>query len=190
MRLKLAFWAIVLFFAYYLITGNHPLSIQYDILGTIGAVVVIFGALLRSWAAGSIHKNKILSTSGAYALFRHPLYSGSFFIALGFSLIMNSIFLYIILFAFVFFVYLPKIHGEESYLANLYPTDWKTFTAKVSIFGPKCFPKGMFDSTWSFSRWKSNKEYEGFFTSLLGLLLMYFWNVYCSVISNLLQLIK
>src|SRR5690606_23242257 len=49
----------------------------------IGASIAGAGLLLRAWAAGTIHKEEDLTTSGPYAFTRNPLYLGSFLIGIG-----------------------------------------------------------------------------------------------------------
>ncbi len=52
----------------------------------IGAGVSLIGLGIRAWAAGHIRKNAELATSGPYAFTRNPLYLGSFFLGLGFTI--------------------------------------------------------------------------------------------------------
>ena len=52
-----------------------------------GLGVSLIGLLLRGWAAGYLEKGKRLAQDGPYAFLRHPLYDGSFLIALGLSLL-------------------------------------------------------------------------------------------------------
>ena len=48
-----------------------------------GIPVLILGQVLRGWAVGYIHKDKVLSTEGPYSLCRHPLYLGTFLAGTG-----------------------------------------------------------------------------------------------------------
>ena len=50
-----------------------------------GAIISIFGILIRAWASGHIRKNQNLAVSGPYAFTRNPLYLGSFLLGVGFS---------------------------------------------------------------------------------------------------------
>src|SRR6476659_4446180 len=52
----------------------------------IGGSISLLGLALRGWAAGHIRKNAELATSGPYAFTRNPLYLGSFFLGLGFTI--------------------------------------------------------------------------------------------------------
>ena len=46
----------------------------------------ILGLFIRAMAAGFIHKEKQLTTTGPYAFTRNPLYFGSFFLGLGITI--------------------------------------------------------------------------------------------------------
>ena len=48
-----------------------------------GAGLSTVGLAIRAWAAGSIHKDRELATTGPYAHTRNPLYLGSFFLGSG-----------------------------------------------------------------------------------------------------------
>ncbi len=58
----------------------------------IGLAVAAFGQVFRIYAAGFIHKNKQLASTGPYALVRHPLYLGNFLILFGFALAANNLY--------------------------------------------------------------------------------------------------
>ncbi len=48
-----------------------------------GGALTALGLVVRAWAAGTIQKDRHLTTSGPYAYLRHPLYLGNFLIGLG-----------------------------------------------------------------------------------------------------------
>src|SRR5688572_13869675 len=48
-----------------------------------GLALALAGVLLRGWAAGYLEKGRKLAQDGPYSFLRHPLYDGSFLIALG-----------------------------------------------------------------------------------------------------------
>ncbi|HUT86260.1 MAG TPA: methyltransferase, partial [Elusimicrobiales bacterium] len=52
-----------------------------------GLVIISLGEAIRLWASGYLKKDKELAVTGPYRIVRHPLYVGSFLIALGFTLI-------------------------------------------------------------------------------------------------------
>ena len=49
-----------------------------------GVPVAVIGEAIRMWAAGHLIKGREVTTSGPYALMRHPLYAGSAVIGVGF----------------------------------------------------------------------------------------------------------
>ena len=49
----------------------------------IGGLIGLLGLAVRAYAAGYLHKQEILTTTGPYAYTRNPLYFGSSFLALG-----------------------------------------------------------------------------------------------------------
>ena len=56
-----------------------------------GAVIALLGEGIRIWAAGHLEKGREVTSSGPYALTRHPLYLGSSVIAAGVMLASNSL---------------------------------------------------------------------------------------------------
>ena len=174
-RLQLAFVAIVIILCLKFITKDKPISPIDMPIGLIGSIFVILGMWLRSWAAGVINKNKILTTTGPYSLFRHPLYIGSLFLAIGFSILINDLVVWVILLFFVFFVYRQKIKEEETLLQKIFPGQWEQFVKQTGVFFPK---SNFFDRIfvkWSFKHWYKHTEYNAIIASLAGLAGIYLW---------------
>src|SRR4051812_28446814 len=61
---------------------------DYKVL--LGLGLVLGGLMLRSWAAGTLHKRTELTMSGPYGLVRHPLYIGSFMMMVGFCQLIDD----------------------------------------------------------------------------------------------------
>src|SRR5947207_6187061 len=59
-------------------------------LAASGVLLVFFGLLVRSWAAGTLRKQRELATTGPYAFVRHPLYFGSFLMMVGFGTLIHD----------------------------------------------------------------------------------------------------
>lgn len=59
-----------------MIRGERPHSVidSFDAWSAIGVLFVFIGNIIRTWAAGVLHKNAALSTKGPYAISRNPLY--------------------------------------------------------------------------------------------------------------------
>lgn len=148
----------------------HPL----DPMSGSGALLVIAGALLRSWAAGIIQKRTVLATQGPYALTRHPLYLGSFMIMMGFALALEDKVAILGTAAVILFIYLPTIRNEERLLAERFGEAWLHYTAVTGLFLPKRMPPRM--AQWQFVRWRHHREYRALIFTLLALVLLEIWN--------------
>jgi len=56
----------------------------------LGVPIAVVGEAIRVWASGHLVKGKEVTTSGPYALVRHPLYVGSSVMGLGFVIAASS----------------------------------------------------------------------------------------------------
>jgi len=56
----------------------------------VGMVVAAIGLWLRARAAGRLHKQEVLTTTGPYAYTRNPLYLGSFILTIGAAILLES----------------------------------------------------------------------------------------------------
>jgi protein-S-isoprenylcysteine O-methyltransferase Ste14 len=82
----------------------------------MGAVVAALGVGLRALASGYVKKDRELTTTGPYALVRHPLYLGSIIIAVGFAIAARDIWIAAVMVVFFVAVYIPVIRSEEKFL--------------------------------------------------------------------------
>ena len=105
----------------------------------LGLVVAVLGALVRGWAAGTIRKNRVLTTSGPYAYTRNPLYFGSFLIAIGLVIASNEAWLALLLVANVV-IYHRVMLKEERRLEKLFGDDFKRYEEAVPRFIPRLRP--------------------------------------------------
>lgn len=102
----------------------------------IGVITILLGEGLRIWATGYLRKSEILITTGPYALIRHPLYTGTFFIGLGFCLMGRQIYIVLIyLLAFIYF-YREKFKKEEKHLSDKFGAEFETYKRYVPAFIP------------------------------------------------------
>lgn len=177
-RLPLAFVTIVIILLInFFILHKKPFSPLHEGIGYIGGIIAFLGVLLRSWAAGIINKNKKLTTTGPYSLFRHPLYIGSLLIAVGFVILLNSIYLWLILIFFMFFVYMPKIQAEEKKLKILFGEQWDCFVRQTGVFFPKQFKISRLWCKWSFKHWIHHTEYNAWIAVSIAFTVIHYWAV-------------
>lgn len=119
------FAAVFLFFA-----KPEPVTLL------IGAIISIFGLLIRAWASGHIRKNQTLAISGPYAYTRNPLYVGSFIMGLGFT-IASGVWWLAILFAILFLgIYLPVMRNEAKELTDIFGDSFAKYAEEVPLFIP------------------------------------------------------
>lgn len=147
-----------------------------DGLVVAGLALVAAGLAVRSWAAGTLRKQKQLATTGPYALVRHPLYFGSFLLMLGFgTLIHDPITLWIVA-GPVAWLYWHAVTSEERKLATLFPLEWPAYKAKVPAILPyrPVLPRL---TNWSLAQWRRNSEHRAIVGSLIALIAIKLWHV-------------
>jgi len=127
-----------------------------------GAILVIYGELVRIASAGQIRKNTELATSGPYAYTRNPLYFGSLMIGLGVVTFTGHWLFLLIFLAILPAVYHLTILGEEEFLKRKFGEDYARFVSST----PRLIPliKGWWPPTWfngfDASQFKRNKEIQ------------------------------
>jgi protein-S-isoprenylcysteine O-methyltransferase Ste14 len=105
-----------------------------------GAIISLTGLVIRAWAAGHIRKNARLAISGPYAFTRNPLYLGSFFLGLGFTVASGN-WILAVLFALLFVgIYFPVMRVEATTMAELFGQDYETYKESVPLFVPRLSP--------------------------------------------------
>ncbi len=140
-----------------------------DLWGISGLILVLLGISLRSWAAGTIHKDRKLATYGPYTITRHPLYIGSFLMMVGFSIIIGddeNIWFVLIIFSLF---YLPAIRKEELKLRRKFGEEWRSYVKRTSLLFPKKIPANIL-SRCSLEQWVKNREYRACAASLIILI--------------------
>ncbi len=142
--------------------------------GIVGLLLVLLGLSLRSWAAGIIHKSEQLCTIGPYSIVRHPLYLGSFLIALGFCTITADVENFIAVTLIIGLIYGPKIFYEEKKLSRLFSSDWERYKKSVDCIFPVHLPNArQIRDHFSWNMWKINKEYNAVITAALALVALH-----------------
>ena len=114
-----------------------------------GFAVAVIGQGWRSYAAGVIHKNRRLATTGAYSLVRHPLYLGNFLILTGFTLASGNLLVALIVFFFYLFYYPAAIRYEDAKLENIFGDEWRAWSGSI----PAMFPSKLIWQTNTAAEW-------------------------------------
>lgn len=102
----------------------------------IGVITILLGEGLRIWATGYLRKSETLITTGPYALIRHPLYTGTFLIGLGFALMGRQMYIILIYVAAFIYFYLEKFKKEEKHLSDKFGAEFETYKRYVPAFIP------------------------------------------------------
>lgn len=161
-RLPVSFFLfVVLVLEWQLNDGGRPHALldRHELMPVLGLIFVLAGLLLRSWAAGVIAKRAALATVGPYAFVRHPLYVGSFSIALGFVLIMEDRLALMATLLLYWAIYLPVMRAEERELAQRFGEMWRTYAARTGGVIPR-LPLRRVPGEWSWRRWWRNREWR------------------------------
>lgn len=111
-----------------------------------GFIIAALGQLWRIYAAGVIHKNRQLASTGAYSLVRHPLYLGNLLVLGGFTLASGNWFVVAVVAFFFMFYYPAAIRYEDHKLEEIFGDEWRSWSKNI----PGMFPTGL--------KWKSNTE--------------------------------
>lgn len=171
-RVRASFFIFIVLIAEWL---THVSPRPMDIESGSGVLLVVAGALLRSWAAGIIQKNALLGTKGPYALARHPLYLGSFMTMIGFALVIEDKLALAAVAAVILLVYIPTIRNEERVLAQRFGEQWQAYARQTGMLFPKRLPQ--LTARWEWARWRHHREYRALGLTLLALALFEFWNL-------------
>jgi protein-S-isoprenylcysteine O-methyltransferase Ste14 len=105
----------------------------------IGLALAVVGQVFRIYAAGFIHKNKQLASTGPYALVRHPLYLGNFLILIGFTVASANLYVTIGVVLFFLIWYPAAIAYEDSKLENIFEDEWREWSKNIRAIIPGRF---------------------------------------------------
>jgi protein-S-isoprenylcysteine O-methyltransferase Ste14 len=145
----------------------------------MGACVGLLGLAIRAYAAGYLHKQAVLTTSGPYARTRNPLYFGSCILAAGAAIAMNSWLSASLLLIYFALVYTLVMRREEIELRGHHGAEFDAYASSVPLFFPRLStPKHPAASAGSFSwsQYRKNHEYQaalGFLFLLLALIVIW-----------------
>ena len=128
-----------------------------------GAVVGGLGEALRIWAAGHLEKGREVTTTGPYALTRHPLYAGSSLMGVGFAIAAHSLVVAILVFLYLGVTIYAAVRSEEAHLTEKFGETYPAYRDGRASAGVRRF---------SLERAWRNREYRALvgFAAVLGLL--------------------
>jgi protein-S-isoprenylcysteine O-methyltransferase Ste14 len=101
-----------------------------------GLPLIAFGVALRAWARGHLERAEEVTTGGPYAHLRHPLYVGSFAIALAFALMTRLRPLPFVVAGTFVAMYVPKALREEAYLRRRFGATYADYARRVGAVIP------------------------------------------------------
>jgi protein-S-isoprenylcysteine O-methyltransferase Ste14 len=128
----------------------------------LGAGIGIVGLAIRACAAGFLHKQEVLTTSGPYAHTRNPLYLGSSFLAVGAAIASHSLVATALLLLYFALVYSLVMRREAMELRLKHGATFDAYAAAVPLFFPRLSAAKPREPTESFSwqRYRKNHEYQ------------------------------
>ena len=145
-----------------------------------GIGYIITGLLIRLWSNGYAIKNDKLTTSGPYAFVRNPLYLGTFLIAIGFVIVLESQppllerVVGIIFLLALCLMYYRTINDEQGMLLAKFKDAYSDYTKRVPAMIPCLVPytKG---EKWPFNleRLIKSKEHKTVFWVFILLVVFY-----------------
>jgi len=109
------------------------------ILVFTGLAIAAFGQVFRIYAAGFIHKNQRLASTGPYALVRHPLYLGNILILIGFSIASANLYVWVAVIVFFLIWYPAAIAYEDSKLEDIFGDEWRAWSKNIRAVIPGRF---------------------------------------------------
>ena len=141
-----------------------------------GAAVVLFGLVIRGWAAGVLVKDSELTVSGPYAFIRNPLYLGSFVLGTGAVVAGGRLWVGVLFLAFFAGMYGTTMTRESGDLEARFGDSYRHYRESVPAFLPglaRYRPPpggaGLGARPFSLARYVRNREYEAALGAAAGL---------------------
>jgi len=103
----------------------------------LGALLMLFGELIRFVSSGTLVKFEGVTRNGIYACTRNPLYIGSFFLGMGACIIGRDIIFSVVFISLYIIFYRRVILNEERYLKTRYGDDYLRYLEEV----PRIIPR-------------------------------------------------
>jgi protein-S-isoprenylcysteine O-methyltransferase Ste14 len=125
----------------------------------IGGLIASLGIFLRTVASGQVKKNQELTMTGPYAYVRNPLYLGSIIMAIGFAVAARDLWVAIAILVMFALVYVPVIHGEETFLRSHFPA-YGDYARRVPRLLPRTLLPRQIMSGFSRQLYWQHREYN------------------------------
>lgn len=152
-----------------------------------GVPIALLGLIIRFWANGYVGHQKVnqteisrgdakvgrLITAGPYAYVRHPLYFGTFVIAMGIGVIVGQPLAIVLGAAALFIIYRRKTQEEEQVLANECGETFVNYKKAVPSWVPRLTPFKERNGQWSRKGIIASKEWKTDIWVLVFLLALY-----------------
>jgi protein-S-isoprenylcysteine O-methyltransferase Ste14 len=154
----------------------HDVTDLGDLSSLLGLILVMCGLTLRSWAAGVLCKETMLTRTGPYSLIRNPLYVGSFLMMFGFCKLVGDAENLLFIAGPVLWLYLLKVRDEEQGLAERFPAEWSQYVATT----PRYFPRRITSAVtkdWNLSQWLGSREYHAVASVLMAFVALKIWRI-------------
>ena len=126
----------------------------------MGAVVASAGEALRIWGAGHLEKGREVTTTGPYALTRHPLYVGSSIMGAGLAIAGRSLFVAVLTVLYLAITITAAIRSEEAHLTEKFGEHYPAYREGTASADARQF---------SLERAARNREYR----ALAGLIAVF-----------------
>jgi protein-S-isoprenylcysteine O-methyltransferase Ste14/SAM-dependent methyltransferase len=145
-----------------IIDGEKPHELEFpdiSVRAGIGLILVIFGVFIRIWTRGHFEK-RCLTTTGPYAIVRHPLYLGSLLVVVGVLFQLNDWFNWAVVLSLFAIFYGAAIIHEERSLEKKFGRQWRLYKAKTPAIIPSLRIRSLRNRTreWSWRAYFSTPE--------------------------------
>lgn len=136
-----------------------------------GVALSASGLVVRAWAAGTIHKDRVLTTGGPYAYTRNPLYLGSLVLGFGVVVAGGEVWFAALFAGFYAVMYGATMRQERRSLEDLFGDSYREYAERVPPLLPRltayCGPSDD-ETPFSVDRYMRHKEWEALLGSAAG----------------------
>ncbi len=126
-----------------------------------GLPLVVLGEMIRIVANGSLVKDKALTHQGIYGHVRHPLYTGSALIGVGFLVMARSPVMIAVMLTLFIVLYHRTIRREEEKMEEFFGEAYLRWAECTPRFVPRRFAPREIGEHFTFRRAWVNREHEG-----------------------------